>query len=65
MLKEQGFDNHDISLVTGHKDARSVSRYAKKRKDESYFKTAEALQIGTSKTDKRRTITMKTMEKSL
>ena len=58
VLKEQGFDNHDISMVTGHKDARSVNRYAKKRKDESYFKTAEALQIGTSKTESKKVITV-------
>lgn len=58
VLKEQGFDNHDISMVTGHKDARSVNRYAKKRKDESYFKTAEALQIGTSKTESKKIITV-------
>ena len=56
VLKEQGYTNDDICHVTGHKNPASVQRYVKKRKDDSFFFTSDALQAGSSKTESRRVI---------
>lgn len=48
VLREQGYQNEDIALVTGHKNPNSVQRYAKRRRDDSFFQQSEALQVGTS-----------------
>lgn len=50
VLREQGYTNEQIALVTGHKNPNSVQRYCKKRRDDSYFHTSETLQAGSSTT---------------
>jgi len=50
VLKEQGYKNEDIALVTGHKNPNSVQHYVKRRRDDSYFHQSKALQSGSSAT---------------
>jgi len=45
-LKEQGFSNEDITNVTGHKSASSVSRYYRQRNDSEKRKLSESLHSG-------------------
>ena len=48
VLREQGYNNESITLVTGHKDPNSVQRYAKKRRDDGFLCSSEVLQAGSS-----------------
>ena len=48
VLKENGFSNTDISLMTGHKNPLSVERYARKRRDTDYSEMGMALHMGST-----------------
>jgi integrase len=56
VLSEQGFNNESIAMVTGHKNANSVQRYLKKRRDDSFYFPSEALQAGSSATVSRKVV---------
>jgi len=56
VLREQGYNNESIALVTGHKDPKSVQRYAKKRRDDGFYYPSEALQAGSSASISRKVV---------
>lgn len=58
VLRESGYTNEQIASVTGHKNPNSVQRYAKKRRDDSFYQPSEALQAGSSASVSRKVVPM-------
>ena len=49
VLKENGFCNSEIATNTGHKNASSIERYSRKRRDHDFSSMSNALAIETTK----------------
>lgn len=49
VCKEQGKTNEEIAAISGHKNANSIQRYVRKRRDESFYDQSTSLQMGFSK----------------